>query len=241
MNNLPDEKLFDSETTAKFRALEELSDDNELEMDLESHSSDSSTEKPSRKRAKPTTDGNDSGDAAPKWSNPDPYTALPCPDESLTKKRDVVALIRKARLESAKDLTANTEAQDFISFDTSSEEDSEDDEVVEVPPPPKVPPPPPTTQPPLPPGPPPPENPRRSRFDALPPREPSRDQSGPLGSRKRTHHDEIKPPEYGQLKKVNMRPSKGMVVYDWQDKHDGEEPCPWATVDHSNTPNVAFR
>jgi len=55
----------------------------------------------------------------PKWSNPEYYTALPPPDESQRKKRDVVKLIRKARVaigkstSSANQVAAN---DDFISF-----------------------------------------------------------------------------------------------------------------------------
>ncbi|RSL94987.1 hypothetical protein CDV31_014085 [Fusarium ambrosium] len=130
--NLPEERLGE-EGAAKFRSIDELSDDDELEMDI---SDSEETEGPSKKRAK-TGDDSASGDAAPKWSNPDPYTALPCPDESTRKKRDMVKLIRKARVEdeTAAKLAASTEAEDFISFDLTEDESSED-EVVEVPPPP---------------------------------------------------------------------------------------------------------
>ncbi|RFU76929.1 hypothetical protein TARUN_5304, partial [Trichoderma arundinaceum] len=67
------------------------------------------------------------------------------------------------------------------------------------------------------------------------------DRSGPLGSRKRTADDEIiRPPDYGQMKKASMKPSKGALVPNWTPKSN-EEPCPWATVDHSATTNMAFR
>ncbi|WKT47178.1 Polymerase, nucleotidyl transferase domain [Fusarium oxysporum f. sp. vasinfectum] len=172
--NMPEERLGE-EGAAKFRDVDELSDDDELEMDI---SSSSETEGPSKKRAK--TGDDDSGDAAPKWSNPDPYTALPCPDESTRKKRDMVKLIRKARVEDQSEkLAASTEAEDFISND-------------------------------------------------------------PLGSRKRTADDEIKPPDYGQLKKATTKPSKGALLPSWQPKAT-EDPCPWDTVDHSATMNMPFR
>ncbi|MCJ1392191.1 hypothetical protein MMC18_005058 [Xylographa bjoerkii] len=56
-----------------------------------------------------------------KWSNPEYYTALPPPDESQRKKRDVIKLIRKARVSLEK--TSNIHSQvatndDFISFGT---------------------------------------------------------------------------------------------------------------------------
>jgi non-canonical poly(A) RNA polymerase PAPD5/7 len=57
-------------------------------------------------------------DEVPRWSNPDPYTALPPVDESNRKHKDVVKLIRKARVETASvTVMAVTNDQDFISFD----------------------------------------------------------------------------------------------------------------------------
>ena len=65
----------------------------------------------------------------PRWSNPEYYTALPPPDESQRKKKDVVKLIRKARLAVPKD--SNTQSQvatndDFISFNFGNDPDSDD-------------------------------------------------------------------------------------------------------------------
>ena len=60
----------------------------------------------------------------PKWSNPEYYTALPPPDESQRKKRDVVKLIRKARVSVDKASAMNSQVasnDDFISF--GAEED----------------------------------------------------------------------------------------------------------------------
>lgn len=212
-------------------------------MDISSSSEKSDSEGPSKKRAR-TTAATDSGDAAPKWSNPDPYTALPCPDETTRKKRDVVKLIRKARVEESAKPTAPTEAEDFISFDLTEDED-DDESVIEVPKPPSEPAPPP------PPPPDAPSGPRSARAKrAVTPIDqtgatknqslPVPDRSGPLGSRKRTANDEIKPPDYGQLKKANMKPAKGLLIPMFQPKPD-EEPCPWATVDHSATSDMAFR
>ncbi|MCJ1398903.1 hypothetical protein MMC11_002104 [Xylographa trunciseda] len=61
----------------------------------------------------------------PKWSNPEYYTALPPPDESQRKKRDVVKLIRKARVSIEKASNMNSQVatnDDFISF--GAEEDA---------------------------------------------------------------------------------------------------------------------
>lgn len=232
MNSLPEEKLHNTDGAAKFRDLEEISDDDEQDMDISSHSSQSGTDEPSRKR--PKTEADDAAaNTASKWSNPDPYTALPCPDETLQKKRDVVALIRKARNEEAeKKSSSPQEAEDFIAFDSSGDEH----EVEEIRP--ELVPKPPTELPPPPPSAPPPPGKSKSLANGGIPDQ--RDPTGPLGSRKRTANDVIKPPDYGQLKKVSMKPAKGSVVHAWEPKSD-EDPCPWATVDHSATPNVAFR
>ncbi|KZF22882.1 hypothetical protein L228DRAFT_268260 [Xylona heveae TC161] len=62
--------------------------------------------------------------SAPRWSNPDPYTVLPPPDESQRKKKDMVKLIRKARVNSQKEEApanpVSTNA-DFISLDFGDE------------------------------------------------------------------------------------------------------------------------
>ncbi|KAJ5553170.1 hypothetical protein N7494_002548 [Penicillium frequentans] len=107
----------------KFAALDTLSDSEEAEMDF---SDDSDEEARPRKRRALGSDGqNDSSvlllPPAPtsKWSNPDPYTALPPPDESQHKRVDVVKLIRKARLANAapsKQNDAVVDNQDFISL-----------------------------------------------------------------------------------------------------------------------------
>lgn len=262
--NLPEESLYSGEG-AKYRDVDELSDDDERDMDI---SSSSETEEPAKKRTR-TAAADESGDAAPKWSNPDPYTALPCPDESTRKKRDVVKLIRKARVEdSAAKPAAPTEAEDFLSFDFSdddeaqSREDKDENKAAAAP---KPPPPPPDKvelaskgSGKLPPPPPPPHPTSVSsssrlglpvlNTNSLPPKPPvapqgsqdARDTAGPLGSRKRTFDDEIiEPPDY-KLNKGNMGPSRGNIVPEWKVKDD-EERCPWATTDHSATTDMAFR
>ena len=57
--------------------------------------------------------------ATPKWSNPDPYTALPPPPEATGKRTDVVKLIRKAKISDDLDKESTDLAKnaDFISFD----------------------------------------------------------------------------------------------------------------------------
>jgi non-canonical poly(A) RNA polymerase PAPD5/7 len=221
---LPEERLGE-DGVAKFRDVEQLSDDDELDMDI---SSSSEAEGPSKKRARTTNDDDASGDAAPKWSNPDPYTALPCPDESTRKKKNMVELIRKARIEEQEaKAAATTEAEDFISFDLTEDEDSSEEEEEAPPPPPNAP--------------------SGPRADLDKPRAPVNEvmearrlANDGLGSRKRTADDVIKPPDYGQLKKATTKPSKGVLLPSWQPKAT-EDPCPWDTVDHSATTNMGFR
>lgn len=62
--------------------------------------------------------------SAPRWSNPDPYTVLPPVDEAQRKRKDVVKMIRKARIMTGKDPL--TEGQvvandDFVSFGFESD------------------------------------------------------------------------------------------------------------------------
>jgi len=77
------------------------------------------------------------GTSLPKWSNPEYYTALPPPDESQRRKRDVVKLIRKARVAVGKSTTSASQVaanDDFISFDMGDNQfKSDNDGAVELP------------------------------------------------------------------------------------------------------------
>ncbi|CAG9954786.1 unnamed protein product [Clonostachys rosea f. rosea IK726] len=258
IHNLPEESLIDSDAAAKFRNLDDLTDEDEEQgMDISSDSEaddldyDTDSQEPAKKRVKTSAATNgEVSNSTPKWSNPDPYTALPCPDETLGKKKDVVALIRKARNDAAQSQSAPPDVEDFIAFGSSSDEGEAEDE------PPPAPPPPPRFS-----LPPPPTQPRQADFKVKgsslpgapssvphPPTGPKSqrpnvynvDSRNDLGSRKRTADDEIKPPDYGQLKKANMRPANGAIVEDWAIVK-GEPPCPWATDDHSDAASLAFR
>lgn len=112
------------EGQASFKALEDLSD-SEAEMDLASDAENKSSAEPdgdtdgqpAAKRSR--NDHEMMADSVPKWSNPDPYTSLPPPDESQAKKKDVVRLIRKAKVSVEHDQHASNLAADnadFISF-----------------------------------------------------------------------------------------------------------------------------
>ncbi|TVY76069.1 Non-canonical poly(A) RNA polymerase [Lachnellula suecica] len=109
--------------TVRYKAVDDMSDSDEADMDVSDDESGDEAQQPRKKVAR-TNNKTADGDSAPtwsdapKWSNPDPYTALPPPDESQRKKKDVVKLIRKARVtNSAENTVKPVETDDFISFD----------------------------------------------------------------------------------------------------------------------------
>ncbi|KAI2602109.1 hypothetical protein GGR54DRAFT_625737 [Hypoxylon sp. NC1633] len=108
---------------ATYRDVDALSDSDEAEMDM-SDNSDSGVAEPATKRVRTFFSASTKAEQeAPRWSNPDPYTALPPPDESARKKKDMVQLIRKARVEAeAKEPAAQIEGLDFISCDLSDDD-----------------------------------------------------------------------------------------------------------------------
>ncbi|TVY89981.1 Poly(A) RNA polymerase protein [Lachnellula willkommii] len=110
----------------RYKAVDEMSDSEEAEMDLSDSENDDEAQQPTKKLARTENKAAD-GDSVPKWSNPDPYTALPPPDESQRKKKDVVKLIRKARVTNSSENTVKAAANDdFISFDFGDAEETDD-------------------------------------------------------------------------------------------------------------------
>ncbi|KAI1175655.1 hypothetical protein F4777DRAFT_549448 [Nemania sp. FL0916] len=112
--------LGDKAVRATYRDVDELSDSDEIDMDI---SDNGDSDARSNSAARPAKRARTDAALAPasKWSNPDPYTALPPPET--TRKKDVVQLIRKARVEAeAKRPAVPTEAADFISCDFSDDD-----------------------------------------------------------------------------------------------------------------------
>ncbi|KAJ4349786.1 uncharacterized protein N0V89_008404 [Didymosphaeria variabile] len=115
----------------KFRNLEDLSDDEEADMDVGTDDTDKSDGEvdasPNKTKAIRTQSSSRAdGDSVPKWSNPDPYTVLPPPEETTGKRIDFVKLIRKAKNEVAEQENgANAVAanDDFISFGDENDDD----------------------------------------------------------------------------------------------------------------------
>ena len=109
----------------KYRRAEDLSDSDEAEMDMSDN--EDSDGQPAKKRAKVELQIGD-GNNTHKWSNPDPYTVLPPPDESQKKKKDVLKLIRKARVSTGSGKAkTDTEPGDFISLDFGEDSDDKED------------------------------------------------------------------------------------------------------------------
>ncbi|CAK7203575.1 hypothetical protein SEUCBS139899_006310 [Sporothrix eucalyptigena] len=126
----------DNNTGTTYLNLDDLSDSDETEMDMSGdEQGNEETEEgevaPPRKRVRLATK---SADEAPKWSNPDPYTVLPPTDTSGVKKKDVVQLIRKARVQGEKAAAlTSADTEEFIScgFDSSDDESDEEGEASE--------------------------------------------------------------------------------------------------------------
>ena len=253
------------------------------------------SERPSKRRALPAQ--SDDTSSVPKWSNPDPYTVLPPVDESQRKRKDVVKLIRKARVAAEKGDALQNEVSannDFISFgfedDRIDEPDNARSQVVPgaptgprqqnrddhlnyafnaapgapttnsiaaMGPPPGLPAKPASGLPPKP-AVVPREGVSPSNPDLKLPPKPdtsipsskpinitaeysSPGQNGALGSRKRTHNDEIKaelprPPH----KKGKGEESNGSLTNDWIPSQN-KDPTPWLMRSTLKTENPGFR
>lgn len=107
----------------RFLDLDDLSaSEEEMDIDGDKAAGDDSTSdgaEPSHKVARVQVNDRADGDSVPKWSNPDPYTVLPPPNETTGTKRDIVQLIRKAKNQSAEKAAASNAVaanDDFISF-----------------------------------------------------------------------------------------------------------------------------
>jgi non-canonical poly(A) RNA polymerase PAPD5/7 len=120
----------------RFRNIDDMSDDEEADMVESDASADGDVskghigEKKLARTDAQRADGDTVPQWAPKWSNPDPYTALPPPNESTGVKRDMVQLIRKAKNQDAEKAIGNNAVaanDDFISF--ADMDDGDDGEV----------------------------------------------------------------------------------------------------------------
>ena len=95
---------------------DDMSDDGADPNVIDLTRDDSDVDELPRKRAKVSTDHDA---AVPKWSNPDPYTALPPPEALGGPKKDIVQVIRKAKVDAAPKADGQDAAKenaDFISL-----------------------------------------------------------------------------------------------------------------------------
>ncbi|GFF31857.1 poly(A) RNA polymerase cid14 [Aspergillus udagawae] len=196
-------KTGDEKPAMRFAPISSLSDSEEAEMDMSDDDKDDEASHPRKRRALGTNNAIAPTPApvtAPKWSNPDPYTVLPPPDETLAKRVDVVKLIRKARIAENAKQTAPADAvttnEDFISFSGLIDEEEARMKV--------------------------PDN-----APSGPKRLQGRDSA--LGSRKRTHDDEIK----GYSKKTG-RPmvrfyDDASIIDEWRARPN-ENATPWMSL-----------
>lgn len=124
-NDKPSEDFIDTENGVVYKPIDDLSDSEEAEMDISDASdNEAGAAGPRAKRVRTLAEAA-AGDSVPKWSNPDPYTELPpVEDGEKAKKKDVVHLIRKARVSSVAKLSAlPTDADDFIRCDSGDDDD----------------------------------------------------------------------------------------------------------------------
>lgn len=95
-----------------------------------------SSERPAKRRALEVKKPVESVSAISKWSNPDPYTVLPPIDDKQRKKRDVVKIIRRARVSTEKAVIPQSQAaanDDFISFGFEEENTDIEENVTQEP------------------------------------------------------------------------------------------------------------
>ncbi|EGO54262.1 hypothetical protein NEUTE1DRAFT_124553 [Neurospora tetrasperma FGSC 2508] len=264
-----EEALYNPETGVLYRNVDELSDSDEAEMDISGDEAAEDAE-PSTKRARTALDQSASDNNTPKWSNPDPYTALPPEGARERKTKDVVQMIRKARVQTAAETKTAlpNDLDEIIMFNSDSDSDIEiiqevkptgkaaRDSLSLVPVAAKQP----SKKPevkqpvdkkpvtgtidltgtddeedsaPVPPAP-------RNIPKNLPKTRPTFDDPTPsaLGSRKRTHDDEIKLP-HARLKKATRAPVGGKIQPEWR-AVPKQDSCPWMrdAEDHSASPTM---
>jgi non-canonical poly(A) RNA polymerase PAPD5/7 len=136
----PEQLLGMRQNASRFMDVNDLSE-SEAEMELEDvdpalDANEDADGEPKAKRARVAVDSEANAQAAPKWSNPDPYTSLPPPDESQARKKDVLKMIRKAKVANEQSTASKlvADSADFISFsfdDNPPADDTDDTNAVD--------------------------------------------------------------------------------------------------------------
>jgi len=213
--------------------------------EVESSEEDNSDDDGPRKRTK--VEASDAS-AAPKWSNPDPYTALPPPETLGAPKKDIVQVIRKAKNEAAPKTDKVADNADFISFNFDDEGDAEMDS-----------PPPPPAKSPARTGEPTfshrdsfhqktsaataPETSNGSSHSRTPTNKRQQGNSSPSsGASYNSPQHSIVPEHVSRPPKRKSRDIRqfGDVVEEWQ-SIEGQTVAPWSTTNHQDTADVGLR
>ena len=219
--------------TQKFIPIEDISESDEdglnesnsslVEDESRTNEEKDASHEPPTKRRELTLNGAADGDSVPKWSNPDPYSVLPPVDEIHRKRKDPVAFIRKGFKPADEKATEQSQVaanDDFISFD---------DDV--------------------------PESVTSSPHSQLGSRNSPKyivldngdrphvidltiDDDSFLGSRKRTHEDEIKPNE--QVQGTSPAHPSGSLLEAWVPR-SASEVTPWLDRETSSLMRPSFR
>jgi len=214
----------------KFKTAESpSSEDDNVEMNMDTDTEDAN--QPPRKKIALETEAAESraNSEAPKWSNPDVYTALTGEQvlsQSSQKGLNLIKAIRKARIEQERTKEANavTDNQDYLSLDmetvdSSSKETNGSRVVVDL-----------TSDAPT--------NPKAQINQTQTPKaknvfQDGEDVDSALGSRKRTADDVIKP----SLAKRGRHPPKvhlalqGSIMPEWRPKNE-KTAAPWFNASH---------
>lgn len=135
----PERIMGVSDGPNRFLNVDDLSDDEEADMDVESDKSirgddEAVGQDGNQKVARTQTISRADGNSVPKWSNPDPYTVLPPPEETTGKKTDFVKLIRKAKNQAAEKAAGHNAVaanDDFISFGDDAADEKSESQVIE--------------------------------------------------------------------------------------------------------------
>lgn len=124
------EQMVGMDDSKRFKNVDDLSNSDGEDMDQgsdidlsASEMSEGEVRQPSKKRimsmpgsAAPMLDPIPQFAPQSRWSNPDPYTALPPADDVTGKRTDFVRLIRKAKADTDQSINSAADGNDFISF-----------------------------------------------------------------------------------------------------------------------------
>ncbi len=184
---------------------------------------DSEGQEPPSKRRELVSNGATDGESVPKWSNPDPYSVLPPIDDVHRKRKDPVAFIRKGFKPADEKAVVQNQVMandDFISFEddahestaslSNSHSESRASPVHTV----------------------------LDISDHEQVLEPSAEDVSFLGSRKRTHDDNIKPGK--RTNNSSRTQMSGSLLEAWIPRRT-DEATPWFSKETSSVISPGFR